>query len=148
MKGGLIVIRINYRDSRPFYEQIKDNIIRLITTKVLRPDDQLPSVRELASELAINPNTIQRAYRELENEGYIYKISGRGTFISNAADIDSGKKKELFETLDKTVTELLYLSVSEEEITRHIYEMRNRNAGTAAPESREHPDDLSVDPKD
>lgn len=142
------MIRINYRDSRPFYEQIKDNIIRLITTKVLRPDDQLPSVRELASELAINPNTIQRAYRELENEGYIYKISGRGTFISNAADIHSGKKKELFETLDKTVTELLYLSVSEEEITRHIYEMRNRNAGTAAPESREHPDDLSADPKD
>lgn len=142
------MIRINYRDSRPFYEQIKDNIIRLITTKVLRPDDQLPSVRELASELAINPNTIQRAYRELENEGYIYKISGRGTFISNAADINSGKKKELFETLDKTVTELLYLSVSEEEITRHIYEMRNRNAGTAAPESREHPDDLSADPKD
>lgn len=142
------MIRINYRDSRPFYEQIKDNIIRLITTKVLRPDDQLPSVRELASELAINPNTIQRAYRELENEGYIYKISGRGTFISNAADIDSGKKKELFETLDKTVTELLYLSVSEEEITRHIYEMRNRNAGTAAPESKEHPEGLPADPKD
>lgn len=142
------MIRINYRDSRPFYEQIKDNIIRLITTKVLRPDDQLPSVRELASELAINPNTIQRAYRELENEGYIYKISGRGTFISNAADINSGKKKELFETLDKTVTELLYLSVSEEEITRHIYEMRNRNAGTAAPESKEHPEGLSADSKD
>ena len=114
------MIQVNYKESRPFYEQIKENIIRLITTRVLQPGDKLPSVRELAADLAINPNTIQRAYRELENEGYIYKITGRGTFISDAADVNAGKKEELLKSLDKTVTELLYLSVSKEEIIGRI----------------------------
>ena len=63
------MIQINYRDSRPLYEQIKEQLRRLITSGALTADEKLPSVRELASQLAINPNTIQRAYRELENEG-------------------------------------------------------------------------------
>ena len=121
------MIQVNYKESRPFYEQIKENIIRLITTRVLQPGDKLPSVRDLAAELAINPNTIQRAYRELENEGYIYKITGRGTFISDAADINSGKKEELLKSLDKTVTELFYLSVSKEEIIARITALHGDN---------------------
>ena len=65
---GSPVISINYRDSRPIYEQVVDGIRKLVLTGALSPDDKLPSVRELASELAINPNTIQRAYRELEQQ--------------------------------------------------------------------------------
>ena len=122
------MIQVNYKESRPFYEQIKENIIRLITTRVLHPGDKLPSVRELAADLAINPNTIQRAYRELENEGYIYKITGRGTFISDAADINAGKKEELLRSLDKTVTELFYLSVSKEEIIERITALHDNNS--------------------
>ena len=77
------MITVNYRDPRPIYEQIKENVIKLIVTQSLKKDDRLPSVRELAVELAINPNTIQRAYRELESEGYIYVVAGRGTFVSS-----------------------------------------------------------------
>ena len=72
---------INYRDARPIYEQVKDSLRRSIITGVLATDDKIPSVRELAGQLAINPNTIQKAYRELETEGYIYLVPGKGSFV-------------------------------------------------------------------
>ena len=72
------MIQINYRDPRPIYEQVKDGFRKLIFSGVLRPDERMPSVRELAASLAINPNTIQRAYRELEQEGYICSVPGKG----------------------------------------------------------------------
>ncbi len=74
------MISLNYRDSRPIYEQIKDGLRKLIVTGGLGPDEKLPSVRALAAQLAINPNTIQRAYNELEGEGYIYSVPGKGSF--------------------------------------------------------------------
>ena len=70
------MISLNYRDSRPIYEQIKDGLKKLIVTGGLAADERLPSVRALATQLSINPNTIQRAYNELEGEGYIYSIPG------------------------------------------------------------------------
>ena len=76
------MIQLNYRDTRPFYQQIKDNVRQLVVSGALKKDEKLPSVRELAASLAINPNTIQRAYRELESEGYIYTLSGKGTFVA------------------------------------------------------------------
>ena len=124
------MIQINYRDSRPLYEQIKERIRRLITTGALSADEKLPSVRELASQLAINPNTIQRAYRELESDGYIYKISGRGTFVAELSGAESSRKKELTAALDDIVTELLYLSVTEEELISHIHELTEKKGGT------------------
>ena len=71
------MLQLNYRDPRPIYEQIKDGIRTLLVSGALPPDNRLPSVRELAMQLAINPYTIQRAYRELENEGYIYSVPGK-----------------------------------------------------------------------
>nr|MCR4563184.1 GntR family transcriptional regulator [Clostridiales bacterium] len=91
------MISVNFRDSRPIYVQIKENVIRQIMSGSLRQDDKLPSVRELAVELAINPNTIQRAYRELESEGYIYVAAGKGTFISPKGEMKADTKK-LMET--------------------------------------------------
>jgi GntR family transcriptional regulator len=76
------MISINYRDSRPIYEQIKSEFRRLILTGALSAGSRLPSIRELASELAINPNTIQRAYHELEAEGTILSIAGKGSFVA------------------------------------------------------------------
>ncbi len=114
------MIHINYRDSRPIYEQIRENLLKLITTGVLPPNEKLPSVRELASDLAINPNTIQRAYRELENEGYIYKVSGRGTFVSDTADIGKSRREELFTGLEASIRELLAMSVPEETILARV----------------------------
>ena len=72
------MITINYRDPRPIYEQIQTELRRLMLTGVLPPGSRLPSVRELAGQLAINPNTIQRAYRELEADGYILSVAGKG----------------------------------------------------------------------
>ena len=72
------MIVLDYRDSRPLYQQVKDSLRRMMLTGLLEPDEKLPSVRSLATQLAINPNTIQRAYAELETEGYIYSVTGRG----------------------------------------------------------------------
>ena len=76
------MITINYRDPRPIYEQIQTELRRLMLTGVLPPGSRLPSVRELAGQLAINPNTIQRAYRELEADGYILSVAGKGSFVA------------------------------------------------------------------
>ena len=69
------MIVLDYRDSRPLYQQVKDSLRRMMLTGLLEPDEKLPSVRSLATQLAINPNTIQRAYSQLETEGYVYTLS-------------------------------------------------------------------------
>ena len=76
------MIHLDYRDSRPIYEQVKDGLRRLMVTGVLAPGDKLPSVRAMASQLSINPNTIQRAYAELEAEGYVVSVTGKGCFVA------------------------------------------------------------------
>ncbi len=111
---------INLRDSRPIYEQVKDSLRRAIITGALATDDKIPSVRELASELAINPNTIQKAYRELEGEGYLYSVPGKGSFVSECDEARLSRKKELFDRLDETVSELSHLDVTIIEICTHI----------------------------
>ena len=106
------MVSINFRDSRPIYEQVKDSLRRLIVSGVLSADEKLPSVRELASQLAINPNTIQRAYRELENEGYIYSVPGKGSFACAQTDVNENRRRELLASFDDIVTELMYLGIT------------------------------------
>lgn len=118
---------INYRDARPIYEQIMDELRKMIIAGVFAPDEKLPSVRELAQQLAINPNTIQRAYRELENTGYLYSVPGKGNFVSGHRDVDEGRKTELMETLSTAVKELRYLGVTEEELLRCLSEGGKNN---------------------
>ncbi|MEG0779768.1 MAG: GntR family transcriptional regulator [Oscillospiraceae bacterium] len=108
------MISLNYRDSRPIYEQIRDGLRKLIVTGALGADDKLPSVRALASQLAINPNTIQRAYNELEIEGYIYSVPGKGSFAAGDRDGDKTRVTELLGKLKEIVSELRYLNVGEE----------------------------------
>ena len=110
------MISINYRDPRPIYVQIMDSLQKLIVSGAIAPDEKMPSVRELAQSLAINPNTIQRAYRELEGRGYIYSVAGKGSFAAHMMDVDAGRKAELMKTLAETVKELRYLGVGEEMI--------------------------------
>ena len=87
------MISLNYRDSRPIYEQIRDGLRKLIVTGALSADEKLPSVRALAAQLAINPNTIQRAYNELEGEGYIYSVPGKGSFAAPPPAADSPPRR-------------------------------------------------------
>ena len=110
------MISLNYRDSRPIYEQIKDGLRKLIVTGALAPEEKLPSVRALATQLSSYPNTIQRAYNELEGEGYIYSVPGKGSFASGSMDADAARRKELLTRVRELVTELRYLGVTDEEL--------------------------------
>ena len=122
MLYSLFLININYRDGRPIYEQVKEGICRLITSGAIKENEKLPSVRELASSLAINPNTIQRAYKELEAEGYIYSAAGKGSFAAPLEETTSVKRNELLAALDKTLAELYDFGISQDEIINHIKE--------------------------
>lgn len=110
------MISINTRDPRPIYLQIKENVVRLILTGVLATDERLPSVRDLAGNLAINPNTIQRAYRELENEGFIYSVTGRGSFVAPLSEVDQGRKKTKMAEFQSAARELLSLGTTAAEL--------------------------------
>lgn len=114
------MIQLNYRDSKPIYEQIKDGLKRLVITGAIATDEKLPSVRELASQLAINPNTIAKAFRELEQEGYIYTITVRGSFAADRKDISAGRNDELLKKFDEIVKELLFLSEDKEQLKERI----------------------------
>lgn len=121
--GGYDLIQLNYRDSKPIYEQIKSGLRKLVITNSLAPNDKLPSVRELASSLAINPNTIQKAYHELETEGYIYTVPGKGTFVAEREDIFETRQNELLEEFDELVEELLFLSVQKKKLLERVEDL-------------------------
>ena len=110
------MISLNYRDARPIYEQIRDGLRKLIVTGALATDEKLPSVRALAAQLAINPNTIQRAYNELEQEGYVYSVPGKGSFAPGNAGAGAQRKKELEGQLREVIRELRYLGAGREEL--------------------------------
>lgn len=114
------MIQLNYRDSKPIYEQIKDGFRKLIISNSLSANEKLPSVRELASGLAINPNTIQRAYRDLESAGYVYSVAGKGTFVAENQEFNDVRQQELLEEFDEIVMELYLLSVKNEELHARI----------------------------
>ena len=116
----MIPITLNSRDPRPIFLQVKESLRQLIIGGVLTPESKLPSVREIAGTLAINPNTIQRAYRELEAEGFIYSIPGKGSFVSPSREISGEELRRRWEDLDRAVRALRFLGVSEEELIRHL----------------------------
>lgn len=121
------MIHLDYRDAKPIYEQVKQGLRRLIISQALAPDEKLPSVRELAARLAINPNTIQRAYRELESEGYLYSIPGKGSFAAKQPDISTERQEALLAKFDEIVSELLFLSCEEEVLTSRIKQLAERS---------------------
>ena len=99
------MILIDYKDRRPLYEQIVEKLSDLMVRGVLAQDSQLPSVRSLATELSMNPNTIQRAYAELERQGYIYSVKGRGSFVAENHQIRAKKQVEIWQELALLVEE-------------------------------------------
>ena len=121
------MISINYRDPRPVYEQIAAEIRKLIISGVYGPDERLPSVRELAQQLAINPNTIQRAYRELEASGYIYSVPGSGSFVGERREIDSARRDTLLNTLRDAARELRFLGVTDAELVAALNDGKGEN---------------------
>lgn len=119
------MIRLDYRDARPIYEQVKDGLRRLMVTGVLAPGEKLPSVRSLAMDLAINPNTIQRAYAQLEMEGYVYSVAGRGTFVAEGQEQNLVRRREVEDKVRPLLQELRELGMTEGEWIRPV-ERRKR----------------------
>ena len=116
------MVHLDYRDARPIYSQIIDGFREQIAAGILKPGDKLPSVRDLASELAINPNTIQRAYSELEAEGFIYSVPGKGSFAAAVTEPLSLRREELNGRLKEIITELRYLNVTQDEVIALVKE--------------------------
>lgn len=116
------MIVLNTRDPKPIYEQITDNLRRLIASGGIAPGERLPSVRELATRLTINPNTIQRAYRQLEQEGYIVSLPGKGCFAAEGSAPRQDRLRMLWLQLEAAAAELRLAGVSQQELISHLTE--------------------------
>lgn len=125
------MIVIDNRDRRAIYEQVVDRLSNLMLIGVLQPGEKLPSVRSLAVDLSINPNTIQKAYLELERQGYVYSVKGVGSFVSDMETIKENKKSLIYKELEELIqrakafiskedfckkAEALYMEVGKESI--------------------------------
>lgn len=119
------MVHLDYRDARPIYTQIIDGIREQILTGILQTEDRLPSVRELATQLTINPNTIQRAYRELEVQGWIVSVPGKGCFVTGIPE--STPKQELLQEFDRITAQLLKTGVARAALVERIFEGGEKN---------------------
>ena len=122
------MVILDYRDARPIYSQICDGIREQILSGILRPEDKLPSVRELATQLTINPNTIQRAYRELEAEGWIVSVAGKGCFVCGVPGSARAEAQTLLSQFDKTAARLLTLGITRQELMDRLSQGGNDHA--------------------
>lgn len=122
------MIHLDYRDARPIYAQIIDGFREQIATGVLQPGDKLPSVRELASTLTINPNTIQRAYRRLEVEGWIATVPGKGCYVCSNEKVQEQERERWYASFDEAAAALLALGVPKESLAERIQKGGNKHA--------------------
>lgn len=111
------MFQLDLKSRKSIYEQVMDNLKELIMTETLSVGEKLPSVRELSKQITVNPNTVQKAYRELERQGYIYTTSGVGTFVADRTQIqpDPRDLAAARHALDEAFRQLLYLGLSYEE---------------------------------
>lgn len=117
------MITLDYKDSRSLHQQIEDGIKELVIAGIITENEQLPSVRELSISLTVNPNTVQKAYKQLEADGFIYSVKGKGSFVASPPETKDTKKiAELYENLTSTIKALMYLGESIEDIKRVIKE--------------------------
>lgn len=114
------MIFIDYKDARPIYEQIVQAFERHIINGVLETDSKMPSVRSLAMELSINPNTIQKSYEELERRGYIYTVKGKGSFVADCSELSELQRSNCINNLQKVVREAKGYGITKEEIYKAI----------------------------
>lgn len=116
------MILIDHKDRRPIYEQIIERFEQLILCGVLEKNSPMPSVRSLAMELSLNPNTIQRAYQELERTGYIYTIKGKGSFVSESAQTADKKRQEIKKEMYAGIEKALLAGLSPDELKSMLEE--------------------------
>lgn len=119
------MINLDYKDGRTLHEQIEAGLRDLMINGILRQDEQLPSVRELSIELTVNPNTVQRTYKRLEQDGFIYSVKGKGSFVAPISEkVGTKRAEELYETLRLAAKELAFLGEDKamlENIINNVY---------------------------
>lgn len=118
--GGDDVIKLDYKSAKPLHEQITQEIKKLIMCHAMERDEQLPSVRDLSVSLTVNPNTVQRAYKSLEAEGFIYSIKGKGNFVSEISHASGETIEKLYDKLSAYTRELLSYGESTEKILEAV----------------------------
>ena len=116
------MVNLDYRDARPIYLQICEGFRQQILAGVLQKDDRMPSVRELATQLAINPNTIQRAYRELESQGWVVSVPGKGSFVAGVSEKGEGPSRQLLQEFDNLCARLTAMGISRQTLIRRVEE--------------------------
>lgn len=116
------MIVLDYQDRRPLYEQVEEKFRHLILNGALQPGSRMPSVRQLAMELSINPNTIQRAYMQLEQEGLIYPVKGKGNFIADSEEVRRISKASYSKELKALARRGMAMGMDEEELIYIIRE--------------------------
>ena len=114
------MLNLDYRDARPIYEQVRDGLRRLMVSGIIHEGEQLPTVRAMATSLAINPNTIQRAYELLEAEGYVSSVPGKGSFAAPHHQVYSTRRDGLLRVFDDTATELMFLGLSADALSQRL----------------------------
>lgn len=122
------MIHLDYRDSRPIYTQIINGFREQIATGVLQPGEKLPSVRELAAALTINPNTIQRSYRQLEVEGWIATVPGKGCFVCGSEQTQQRERERWYSAFDESAAALMALGVLRQTLIQRLEEGGSSNA--------------------
>ena len=120
------MIALDYRDRRPLYEQFIERFQDLMYQEVLKENEKLPSVRSLAMELSINPNTIQRAYTELERQGFIYSVKGKGSFVADSGRLRRERLREWEREFDRLAEEGFQIGLSAEDLTGRIRSLEEK----------------------
>lgn len=122
------MVHLDYRDARPIYSQIADGFRNQIAAGLLQAGEKLPSVRDLAAQLSINPNTIQRSYHQLEAEGWIATVPGKGCFVCGLPEYSAAERQELLEAFDKAAAALLRSGATREALIARLQKEGNNHA--------------------
>ncbi len=126
------MILLDYRDKRPIYEQVVEKLERLIVSGGLEPLTKMPSVRSLAMELSVNPNTVQRAYAQLEQDGYLYTVSGRGTFVTAENEWRENKQSKVLKEWIGVTCQAKEAGIHREQLLEKLQELYGDDSAVTA----------------
>ena len=127
------MFQVDMKSRKSIYEQVVDNIKELIVTGILSAESKLPSVRELSKTLTVNPNTVQKAYRELEHQGYIYTVTGLGCVVKERDEMQFDEKRfsQVSDDLKFAVKELMFMGITSDEVKEKVDEVYSEGSGRA-----------------
>ena len=117
------MILLDYRDKRPIYEQVVEKLEKMIISGGMEPLTRMPSVRSLAMELSVNPNTIQRAYAQLEQDGYLYTVSGRGSYVTAENEWRENKQSKVLKEWQNVTRQAKEAGFTEDKLAEYLHQI-------------------------